>query len=205
MRGSTIALAAGALALCGALATLADDATDGSLVTVDTPSAGEAVPASQPTEWEIVPAPTDGTPFPSASVLSEDGFRLYLWSRSDERGRQVFAELHAAEDTRFIGRMPTYVIDDEPMVDTADVSEAGDALGLLWGFTADYVSIWMIWLGQGDIPASDPAFDWFDAETLDVTIRMANGEDRTIRFPMAGARSVIEEAVEIRPQVASGS
>lgn len=149
--------------------------------------------------WEVVPAPTDGPPFPAASVVSEDGFRLYLWSRADERGRQVFAELHAPDDVRFIGRMPTSRIDNEPVVDTDEIREAGESMNMLWGFTGERVSVWMIWLGEGDIPADDPAHDWFSGETLEVTIRMANGDDRRIEFPLVGAGAAIEEAVEIRP------
>jgi hypothetical protein len=169
-------------------------------------SAGPAAQADDaPNGWEIVPAPTDGPPFPAASVVSEDGYRLYLWSREDERGRQVFAELHAPDDARFIGRMPTWRIDEEPVVDADEIRAAGESMNMLWGFTGERVSVWMIWLGEGDVPADDPVHDWFSGETLAVTIRMANGEDRRIEFPLAGAGAAIEEAVEIRPvQTAAG-
>lgn len=155
--------------------------------------------------WEVVPAPTDGPPFPAASVVSADGYRLYLWSRSDERGRQVFAELHAIADTNFAGRMPVWRIDDEPAVDSDDIRLAGESQGLLWGFTSERVAIWMIWLGEGDIPESDPAHDWFSGEMLAVTIGLAGGEERIIEFPLTGARAAIEEAVEIRPVQTAGS
>jgi hypothetical protein len=169
----------------------------------DEPAPSDQIAQAEPSAWEVVPAPTDGPPFPAASVLSDDGYRLYLWSRTDERGRQVFAELHAPADVTLAGTMPVWQIDDEPAMDADDIRLAGESQGLLWGFATDRVTIWMIWLGQGDIPESDPAHDWFHGEILEVTVELAAGEKHTVEFPLAGARAAIEEAVEIRPQQAS--
>jgi len=162
-------------------------------------AASPVVADSASSTWTVVPAPTDGPPFPAASAVSDDGYRLYVWSREDERGHQVFAELHAADGARFIGRMPTWRVDAGPVVDTDEIRQAGEAQDMLWGFTADAVSIWMLWLGAPDVPADDPLHGWFEGETLVVSIRMANGEDRTILFALAGAAAAIEEAGEIRP------
>jgi hypothetical protein len=112
----------------------------------------------------------------------------------------VFAEIHAPDDARFIGRMPVYRIDGEPPVDTDEIRAAGDEQGLLWGFTVDRVALWMLWLGDREVPANDPLHDWFDGERLDVSIRMANGVDRTVTFTLAGARGAIERASSVRPE-----
>ncbi len=185
--------------LVAAAATVAIGAAAVPMLRADEPARTEA------SAWQVVPAPTDGPPFPAASVVSADGYRLYLWSRSDERGRQVFAELHAPAGTNFAGRMPVWRIDHEPAIDSDEIRLAGEALGLLWGFSSERVAIWMIWLGKGDIPAADPAHDWFHGEMLAITIGLASGEERTIEFPLTGARDAIEEAVEIRPVQAAGS
>jgi hypothetical protein len=169
----------------------------------DEPAPSDQIARAAPSAWEVVPAPTDGPPFPAASVVSDDGYRLYLWSRTDERGRQVFAELHVPAGVTLAGTMPVWQIDDEPAMDADEIRLAGESQGLLWGFATERVAIWMIWLGQGDIPESDPAHDWFHGETLGVTIELAAGEKRTVEFPLAGARAAIEEAVEIRPQQAA--
>lgn len=172
----------------------------------DAPAQSDQIAQAGPSAWEVVPAPTDGPPFPAASVVSVDDYRLYLWSRSDERGRQVFAELHAPADVTLAGIMPVWQIDDQPAIDADEIRLAGESQGLLWGFATERVAIWMIWLGQGDIPESDPAHDWFHGETLDVTVELATGEKRIVEFPLTGARAAIEEAVEIRPQqTAAGS
>lgn len=172
----------------------------------DAPADPQQIAQTEPGAWEVVPAPTDGPPFPAASVASDDGYRLYLWSRSDERGRQVFAELHAPADIALAGTMPVWQIDDEPAMDADEIRLAGESQGLLWGFATERVAIWMIWLGEGDIPESDPAHDWFHGETLAVTVELAAGDKHTVAFPLSGARAAIEEAVEIRPeQVAAGS
>lgn len=172
----------------------------------DAPEQPDQIAQAEPSAWEVVPAPTDGPPFPAASVANDDGYRLYLWSRSDERGRQVFAELHAPADVALAGTMPVWQIDDEPAMDSDEIRLAGESQGLLWGFATERVAIWMIWLGQGDVPESDPAHDWFHGETLSVTVELAAGEKRTVEFPVTGARTAIEEAVEIRPvQTAAGS
>ena len=165
----------------------------------DAPAQPDQTAQAEPSAWEVVPAPTDGPPFPAASVVSDDGYRLYLWSRSDERGRQVFAELHAPAEVTLAGTMPVWQIDDEPAIDSDDIRLAGESQGLLWGFATERVAIWMIWLGQGDVPESDPAHDWFDGEALSVTVELAAGEKRIVEFPLTGARAAIEEAVEIRP------
>ncbi len=184
--------------LVAAAATLAIGAAAVAILRADGPAQPETG------AWEVVPAPTDGPPFPAASVFNEDGYRLYLWSRSDERGRQVFAELHPPADVTFAGTMPVWRIDDEPMIDSDDIRLAGESQGLLWGFASERVAIWMIWLGEGDIPESDPAYDWFHGETIALTIILAGGEERTVAFPLTGARAAIEEAVEIRPVQTAG-
>jgi hypothetical protein len=172
----------------------------------DAPEQPDQIAQAEPSAWEVVPAPTDGPPFPAASVANDDGYRLYLWSRSDERGRQVFAELHAPADVALAGTMPVWQIDDEPAMDSDEIRLAGESQGLLWGFATERVAIWMIWLGQGDVPESDPAHDWFHGETLSVTVELAAGEKRAVEFPLTGARAAIEEAVELRPvQTAAGS
>jgi len=172
----------------------------------DAPVRPDQISQTEPSAWEIVPAPTDGPPFPAASVVSDDGYRLYLWSRSDERGRQVFAELHAPADVSLAGTMPVWQIDDEPAMNSDEIRLAGESQGLLWGFATERVAIWMIWLGKGDIPESDPAHDWFRGETLAVTVDLAAGDKHIVEFPLTGARAAIEEAVEIRPaQTAAGS
>jgi hypothetical protein len=150
--------------------------------------------------WNVIPAPTDGPAFPAASVATPDGYRLYVWSREDERGRQVFAELHPPAGTGFSGEMPRWRIDDADMVDTDEVRRDGEEQDMLWGFTGDAVSIWMIWLGDAVVPADDPAHRWLSGETLEISIELADGSDRTIVFPLAGAGMAIEAAGEIRAE-----
>lgn len=163
------------------------------------PAAPSTLAAANP-GWNVVPAPTDGPAFPAATAVTPDGYRLYVWSREDKRGRQVFAELHPPAGTGFSGDMPRWRIDNSETVDTDEIRRAGEERDMLWGFTGDTVSIWMLWLGDAVVPADDPAHRWLSGHLLEVSIELADGSDRTIVFPMAGAGMAIEAAGEIRAE-----
>ena len=150
-------------------------------------------------DWTVGAVPGDGSDVTAAGTVSDEGHRLYLWSRHGSGRHQVIAELHLAEGTAFAGLMPVYRIDDGPLYDTDLIRRAGDARGSLWGHVAEQVAFWLVWASTEDVVRpGDPLDAWLNGRRLQVSYRAADGTERTIDFSLEGSADPILAATGIR-------
>jgi hypothetical protein len=152
-------------------------------------------------EWTVAPAPTEDEPFDVAQIVSEAGDSLIVWSRPTPDGIQVFAELHPADGVAFAHVMPVYRVDADEPVDTDVIRFKGEEKNALWGMVNDRVSFWLLWQST-DLVAKpgDSLHRWLRGRELVVSIPIADGSTRVMRFSLAGSSVAIRKATGVAVQ-----
>jgi hypothetical protein len=157
--------------------------------------------ASLGAEWTVAPAPTEDEPFDAAQITSEAGDILLVWSRPTADGIQVFAELHPADGVAFAHVMPVYRVDADEPVDTDVIRFKGEEKSALWGMVNDRVTFWLLWQSTEAIARpGDPLNSWIRGRELVVSIPVADGSTRIIRFSLAGSSVAIRKATGVAVQ-----
>jgi len=149
-------------------------------------------------DWTVAPAPTEDEPFDAAQTVSDDGDSLLVWSRATPDGIQVFAELHPAEGVVFAKIMPVYRVDADEPVDTDTIRFKGEAKNALWGMVREHVTFWLLWQSADPVAKSgDPLHRWLAGRELEVSIPVADGSTRVMRFSLAGSSAAIRKATGV--------
>jgi len=152
-------------------------------------------------EWSVGEAPGGDEPGKAATTTNADGETLYIWAKHLEDRSLIFAELHLSEGDEFAGRMPSYRIDDGPLIDTEMVRREGEKQGSLWGFVAGRASFWLLWSSNSPtVDATDHLAKWMEGKALRVTYQDSDGSQRIATFDLDGARSAIETATGVKMQ-----
>ncbi len=149
-------------------------------------------------DWIVAPAPTEDEPFDTAQTRSEGGDSLIVWSRPSAAGLQVFAELHPAEGVAFAGTMPVYRVDEDEPVDTDLIRFKGEENNALWGMAREHVAFWLLWeSSEAIVLPGDPLHRWIQGRELEVSITLADGSTRVMRFSLAGSGAAIQQATGV--------
>ena len=152
-------------------------------------------------DWTVAPAPTEDEPFDAARTVSEAGDSLFVWSRATPDGIQVFAELHPAEGVAFAHVMPVYRVDADEPVDTDTIRFKGEEKKALWGLVSERVTLWLLWQsGEPVAKPGDPLHRWIQGRELVVSIPIADGSTRVMRFSLAGSSAAIRKATGVAVQ-----
>ena len=146
-------------------------------------------------DWTVGPAPSDDPTMTAAIVRNNDGHVLFLWSREADGRYQVFAEMHLGRGETFGTAMPRYRINGGETVKTDTVRQQGEELGALWGNVGKDAAFWMVWTSiQRVILPSDTFAAWLTGKEIEITYTVADGTDKTTRFPLAGAADAVRAA-----------
>lgn len=160
-----------------------------------------AVTPTLAADWIVAPAPTEDEPFDAAQTLSDGGDSLLVWSRPSAAGIQVFAELHPAAGVLFAGIMPVYRVDSDEPVDTDLIRFKGEEKNALWGLAREHVAFWLLWQSSEAIAQpGDPLHRWLAGRELTVSIPLADGSTRVMRFSLAGSSTAIQQATGVALQ-----
>lgn len=160
-----------------------------------------SAPHARAADWTVGPAPSADEPFDAAQTSSEGGDSLLVWSRPSADGIQVFAELHAAEGVAFAEVMPVYRVDADEPVDTDVIRFKGEEKQALWGLVSDRVTLWLLWESvEAVAKPGDPLHRWTQGRELVVSIPVADGSTRVMRFSLAGSGAAIQKATGVAVQ-----
>jgi len=152
-------------------------------------------------DWIVAPAPTEDEPFDAARTVSEAGDSLFVWSRATPDGIQVFAELHPAEGVAFAHVMPVYRVDADEPVDTDTIRFKGEEKKALWGLVSERVTLWLLWQSVDAVAKpGDPLHRWIQGRELVVSIPVADGSTRVMRFSLVGSSAAIQKATGVAVQ-----
>jgi hypothetical protein len=154
-------------------------------------------PAASP-QWRVGPAPSDFPELQAATVINEAGDQIYVWPNHRDDRFQIFAEVHLAPPRSFDDAMPTYSIDDGPLVDVDDIRKEGEARSALTAHSRGNISLWLVWSSPQDtIRKADALHDWLTGKMLVLHFKSQAGTDEDVRFPLGGAGEAIVEAAGV--------